>query len=205
MDRTITTATLALAAISLFASAGALPTSIPWPNGDFTLGAAGWTPASTTLIGDADADGDNEARFSGCGDGTWQLSRGVSKGVVPANADLAFTVETGQVDAWDFRMIVLDANDPAAYANNLYSLDPTGTLQPDWFDDQVLYWHSWSVPLTGSVVLDPTSASAVNIAGWDAMSAAEREAKLQTMTHMTLVMYGCTAGGATLDDFGFVL
>lgn len=188
-----------------FATASAAtPLALPWPNGDFELGNASWTLASTTSVGDVDGDGDQEASWSGCGDGTWQMSRGVTKGVVPATTSLSFDVESGQIDAMDVRMILFDAQNADPYVNNLYAYDVTGTLAPDWFDDQVLYWNSWT-PVTGTVTLDPLAAHAVNIPGWDAMSAAEREAKLSTMTHMTMVMYGCTAGGAGLDDFAWVV
>lgn len=190
-----------LALLTIFAAvtaSGAAPSAAPWPNGDFELGAASWTAASTTTIGDADGDGDQEARFAGCGDGTWQLSRGISKGVVPASTPWSFTVESGQVDAWDFRMILVDASEPMPYLNNL---DP---LAPNWVDDHVLIWYSWSNPLAGDVVLDPLAAHAANIPGWDAMDADARAARLATMVHATIVMYGCTAGGATLDDFAWV-
>lgn len=174
-------------------------TTAPWPNGGFEAGGAAWTIASNAAVADHDADGDAELALAGCGDGTFQFARGVLKGVVPASTPLAFDVETGRVDAWDLRMILADATDPEPYANNLHP------LAPDWFDDQVLAWSSWSSPLEGAVVLDPVDATAFNIPGWDAMDADARRAKLGTMTHMTLVAYGCTTAGATLDGFAWVL
>lgn len=202
-------ATRAFAALATLAfitfTAAAAPLAAPWTNGGFELGAAQWTVASTGSVADHDGDGDQEVSFVGCGDGSLQLARGAGKGIVPGTADVAFTVETGQVDFWDVRVILADAHDPEPWLNNAFGYDATGTLPADWTDDQVLAWSSWSAPLAGRVVLDPASASAHNIPGWSAMDAAAREAYLGGTAHGTMVFYGCTSGGATLDDFAFVL
>ena len=188
-------------AIALVATAGA--ESMPWVNGGFELGQGTWSIASTNSVADHDGDGDMEASVAACGDGTWQMAIGLSKGVAPGTASIAFEVESGQIDFWDIRVIMADSAEPEAWANNAFAYDPTGTLAPDWFDDQVLSWYSWSTPLSGSVVLDPVDAIAYNIPDWDQMSEAEREARLAGMAYATFVMYACTSS-ATVDDFGFV-
>lgn len=177
-----------------------------WPNGDFELGDAAWSFPASTTFGDFDGDNDFEAHLLGSGDGTWQISRGATKTDVPATTSLSFDIEQGVV-VYDVRMILLSAEDPEPWVNNLYSLDPTQTLQPDWFDDQVLSWTNWA-GASGHVVLNPVEANAYNIPGWDAMSADERAAELASYFHMTIVFYGVASGfvgGATLDNFAWVL
>lgn len=191
------------------APAGAL--TVPWANGDFELGGLTWTaPASTSYV-DADGDGDVEAKLSGCGEGSWQISRGLTKGDVPATTHMTFDVEKGQLEFFSFRMILLSATDPEPWANNLLNLDPSlPTYDVNyWFDDQVLAWENWQDgPLTGHVDLDPVEANAYNIPGWDTMSRDERTAFLSTALHMTIVVYGCATGydgGATLDNVAWAL
>lgn len=202
-------ATRALGALATLAlitfSATAAPLTVPWTNGGFELGATQWTVATTNAVADHDGDGDQEVSFVRCGDGSLQLARGAGKGIVPGNADVAFTVETGQVDFWDVRVILADTHDPEPWLNNAFGYDATGTLPADWTDDQVLSWSSWSAPLSGSVTLDPVDAVGYNIPGWSAMDAAGREAYLGGTLHGTMVFYACTSGGATLDGFAFVL
>lgn len=207
MDRTISIALIVVGTLSLATAAGAAPLALPWVNGGFEAGAVNWTPASTTSIGDADGDGDSEASFSGCGDGSFQLARGIGKGTVPGTSKITFSVETGAVDFYDFRMILADAHDPAPFANNLFGQfdDPTDTLEPNWFDDQVLAWYSWSSPLVGDVTLDPVDAVGINIPGWAQMDETARTAYLSQTLYGTIVMYACVTSGATLDDFGWVL
>lgn len=191
---------LSLACVTLATFAGATP--VPWVNGDFELGGQAWSAGPGTSFADADGDGDLEAVLNAC-IGDFGLSRGISKGVVPATTPLSFEIETGSV-VYAIGMILADATDPEPYANNLFANDPTGTLEPDWFDDQVLYWNEWS-PQSGTVTLDPVEADqGVNIAGWDGMDADARRARLATMTHMTIVMYTC-ASGATIDDVVWIL
>lgn len=180
--------------------------SIPWVNGDFELGGTTWTAPTSTTFGDFDGDGDGEAHLLGSGEGTWQISRGATKADVPATASLSFEIEQGTV-VYDVRMILLSARDPEPWANNLYSLDPTGTLQPDWFDDHVLSWTNWA-GASGHVVLDPVAATAFNVPGWDTMTPQERRAELASYVHMTIVFYGVASGfngGATLDDFAWIV
>lgn len=201
-----TTASLLTALTILLVANSASAAAMPWINGDFALGGQTWTaPAATTFV-DADGDGDMEAFLHGAGDGTWQLSRGITKLPMPGRLAWSFDVEQGAFGVYSFRMIMLRLEDPEPYANNLFSLDPTGTLQPDWFDDQVLDWSGSS--LSGHVVLDPVAADAYGIPGWAGMSADQRTQALSTFTHMTIVMYGYTGGfqgGATLDNFAWEL
>lgn len=171
-------------------------TPVAWVNGGFELGGAAWNAYEGTSFADADGDGDVEAVLDACV-GQPGLSRGISKGVVPATTPLAFNIESGGL-VYSIGMILLDATGPEPYINNF---DP---LAPEWFDDQVLYWNEWT-PQTGAAVLDPVEADqGVNIAGWADMDADERRARLSTMTHMTMVMYTC-AEGATVDDFAWVV
>lgn len=192
-------------------SGSAQAVTVPWINGDFELGDATWTYASTTTFEDADEDGDLEASLVGCGDGGYLISRGATKGDVPATSHLTFEVEQGALDFYSFRMIIVSPEDPEAWANNLLNLSTDLPTYDDdyWFDDQVLAWEDWqaSGPLSGSVDLDPVDANAYNIDGWDAMSDAERTAFLSTSLHMTLVAYGCATGseGTTLDNFAWSL
>lgn len=191
---------LMLATLTL-AGAGSAATPVGWINGDFELGGQTWTVGPGTSFGDADADGDQEAILTAC-IGDFGLARGASKGVLPATTPLTFEIETGSL-LYDIRMIVVDAQDPQPWANNLFASDVTGTLEPDWFDDQVLIWNEWT-PQSGAVVLDPLEADAVNIDGWNDMDADARSARLGSMLHMTVVMYACTSG-ATIDDVAWVL
>ena len=186
------------------APAGAL--TLPWVNGDFALGDLTWSaPASTSFV-DADGDSDLEAKMNGCGDGSWQISRGATKGDVPATTHLTFDIEQGRLEFYSLRMIIVSVTDPGRWANNLLNVDPALPTYDNqyWFDDQVLAWENWQAgPLTGHVDLNPIDANAYNIPGWTTMSAAERTAFLSTSLHMTLVVYGCAAGydgGATLDN-----
>ncbi len=186
-----------LVAIALTTSA---QTSLPWPNGGFELGGASWTYPASTTFADHDDDGDQEAHFLGAGSGTWQLSIGASKTVVPATTPLSFDIEQGSL-VMDFRMILLCADDPEPYYNNLGP-------DPDWFDDHVLSWTNGWAAASGTMVLDPVEAQGINLAGWDSMTPEERTQRLSSCFHLTLVMYGVASGfegGATVDDFAWEL
>lgn len=176
--------------------------TVAFVNGDFSHGGALWTVGVDASVADADGDDDLEAVLDGCGFGDIRLARGLSMGPMPATTKLAFDVETGSLTWYSIRVILANAEDPEPYANNLYGLDATGTLQPDWFDDDVLAWEG-SGPVSGSLVLDPVDAIAFNIDGWAGMTGAERAEELSTYAYATLVVYGC--GPATLDDFAWVV
>lgn len=182
----------------------AAATSVPWANGGFEAGEATWTLADATTVTDADDDGDQEALLQGSGDGTFQIARGSTKGPMPATTPLSFAIEEGAFD-YNIRMVLVDAKDPQPYLNNLFFLDPTGTVEPDWFDDQILIWNSEGA-LSGEQVLDPLEADAANIDGWQQMSEDERRQELATYVHASMVVYGVAEGydgGATLDDFAW--
>lgn len=209
MRRTSVRASVIVAAIAIMGSStGARAVDVPWVNGDFELGGLTWTAPGSTSFVDADGDGDVEAKLTGCGEGSWQLSRGATKGIVPATSHLKFEIEEGSLDFYSFRMIILSGEDPGAWANNLLNLSTDLPTYDDdyWFDDQVLAWEDYpsTGPISGAIDLDPLQATAFNIDGWGEMGAAERASFLSTALHMTIVMYGCAAGfdgGATLDDF----
>lgn len=197
-----TTISLALA-LALLTVPLASAASVPWVNGGFEAGDATWTLADTTTVTDADDDGDQEALLQGSGQGTFQIARGLTKGPMSATTPLSFAVEKGSFD-YVALMVLVDATDPEPYVNNLFYLDPTGTLEPDWFDDQILAWKTDGA--TGSQVLDPLDADAKNIDGWDEMSEEERRLELASYAHASLVVYGTAygfEGGATLDDFAW--
>jgi len=198
MNRSVRHSILALTILAFLSVAQGAPLEVPWVNGDFVAGGAGWSTASGNSYEDADADGDSEVVLRGCGDGSFQLSRGLSILPMPGTADIAFEVDVGQIDFWDIRVILVDHDDPTPYLNNY-------ALAPNWLDDDVLIWSSWSSPLAGSVRLDPAAAASANIDGWASMSAEEREAYLGGVSYTTLVMYACVAEPAAVDDFRWIL
>lgn len=197
VNRTLAFGMLAFATLAFAAPVHGLGVPVPWVNGDFELGGTGWAAYSANSYQDANGDGDNELVVRTCAESGIAMSRSFSMGTVPASTSLAFDVQVGELDIYDVRMILADANDPMAFAN--------GWVGGNWLDDQVLAWWSYSTPLSGPVVLDPVDAHAYNVDGWADMSDAEREARLNQAVHAILVIYACAYDEAALDDFRWVL
>jgi hypothetical protein len=87
----------------------------------------------------------------------------------------------------------------------MFALDPIGTLEPDWFDDQIPVWDRSGFE-AGPQLLDPVDAEAKDIDGWSGTSEDERREELGTHVYASRVVYGVAEGvqgGATLDDFAW--
>ncbi len=180
----------ALAAVLLLGGAIVAPAAadellyVPFANGRFEAGAAGWALASGVLVGDGDYDGDLEAIVPPGVPGT-QLGTVAPQSPVRATTRLMFSVDRGAIEGAVVRDRLIDPSGGAG-ATIAWAL---GTVEP------------------ARHVLDPATATTASIAGWTDMTPDERRSALSGLVHGAVELDGEATFrfGTLVDTFQWVL
>lgn len=159
---------------------------VPFLNGNFEGGAAGWALGPGASVRDVDFTGDAELVLALGASGSARASWSVPQGPTPPTLPLTFTVERGPLHNVAFRLDLVDLRDAST---------------------QTLSWARASVP-EGRQFIDLTTADLEGEPDWKGMDSAARQAELGHYVIASLHVHADNPSqpfGASIDNIQIVV